>query len=189
MSRSIIFLVKLFLGNLYRHLAYFSWSHCPWVIVDCMLLDFKLRLSKSAPGVKWEQMKGERERLRDKERCLHSFRQFFYFISTSLIRQTIRISSMLIKIKIKNWSFSDELFSHKILRKRHDRPNRCVHIRQRTIMWNGGRGGGPVVSILAFNSQLRRSEFESCWRLQYFSLNFVIEKNEKKQKEAGVGPF
>ena len=28
LSKSIIFLVKLFLGNIYRHLAIFFWSHC-----------------------------------------------------------------------------------------------------------------------------------------------------------------
>ena len=35
---------------------------------------------------------------------------------------------------------------------------------------------------------LRRSEFESRWGLQFFCI-IVIEKNENKQTEAGVGPF
>ena len=35
---------------------------------------------------------------------------------------------------------------------------------------------------------LRRSEFESRWGLQFFC-KIVIEKNEYKQKEAGVVPF
>ena len=35
---------------------------------------------------------------------------------------------------------------------------------------------------------LRWSEFESRWGLQFFC-KIVIEKNENKQKEAGVGPF
>ena len=35
---------------------------------------------------------------------------------------------------------------------------------------------------------LRRSEFESHWRLQFFC-KIIIEKNENKQKDAGVGPF
>ena len=33
---------------------------------------------------------------------------------------------------------------------------------------------------------IRRSEFESRW---FISAKFVFEKNENKQKEAGVGPF
>ena len=36
---------------------------------------------------------------------------------------------------------------------------------------------------------LWRAEFESCWHLQFFSVNFVLEKNENKQKEAVVGQF
>ena len=36
---------------------------------------------------------------------------------------------------------------------------------------------------------LRRSELKPRWRQQFFSVSFVIEKNENKQKEAGVGPF
>ena len=31
MSKYIIFLVKSFLGNFYRHLVIFFWSHCCWV--------------------------------------------------------------------------------------------------------------------------------------------------------------
>ena len=36
---------------------------------------------------------------------------------------------------------------------------------------------------------LRWSEFESRWRLQLFSVEFVFEKNENKQKEVGDVPF
>ena len=35
---------------------------------------------------------------------------------------------------------------------------------------------------------LQQSEFESRWGLQFFCI-IVVEKNENKQKEAGVGPF
>ena len=35
---------------------------------------------------------------------------------------------------------------------------------------------------------LRQSEFKSRWGLQFFC-KIVLEKNENKQKEAGVGPF
>ena len=35
---------------------------------------------------------------------------------------------------------------------------------------------------------LRQSEFESRWGLQFFC-KIVTEKNENKQKEAGLGPF
>ena len=34
MSKSIIFLLKSFLGNFYRHLAIFFWSHCPLSTLD-----------------------------------------------------------------------------------------------------------------------------------------------------------
>ena len=40
-----------------------------------------------------------------------------------------------------------------------------------------GRGVGQVVIALAFYSD----EFESRWRLQFFSVKFVFEKNENKQ--------
>ena len=36
---------------------------------------------------------------------------------------------------------------------------------------------------------LRQSEFESRWLLQFYSVKFVFEEIENKQKEAGVGPF
>ena len=52
--------------------------------------------------------------------------------------------------------------------------------------YNLGRGGGQVVSVLAFHSDdpsLIPAEAYS------FSVKFVFEKNENKQKEAGVGPF
>ena len=66
-----------------------------------------------------------------------------------------------------------------------------------------GRGGGQVISKLTFNSdnlssnlesssslqlQFRQSEFEFSSSLQCFC-KIVVEKNENKQKEAGVGPF
>ena len=47
-------------------------------------------------------------------------------------------------------------------------------------------GCGQVVSVLAFNSDdpsLKTTEVYS------FSVKFVLEKNENKQKEAGVSPF
>ena len=49
-----------------------------------------------------------------------------------------------------------------------------------------GRGGGLVVSVLAF--YYRRSEFDSRRSLQFFC-KIVAVKNKNKQKEAGVGPF
>ena len=66
-----------------------------------------------------------------------------------------------------------------------------------------GRGGGQVISKLTFNSdnlssnlesssslqlQFRQSEFEFSSSLQCFC-KIVVEKNENKQKEAGVRPF
>ena len=49
-----------------------------------------------------------------------------------------------------------------------------------------GRGGRQVVSMLAFYSiDLRLNPTEA----YSFSVKFVFEKNENKQKEAGVGPF
>ena len=45
-----------------------------------------------------------------------------------------------------------------------------------------GRGGGQVVSVLAFYSDDPSSNpAEAC--------EIVFEKNRNKQKEAGVGPF
>ena len=49
-----------------------------------------------------------------------------------------------------------------------------------------GRGGGQVVSVLAFFSDgpgLNPAE------AYIFSVKFVFEMNENKQKEAGVGLF
>ena len=37
MSKSLIFLVKSFLGNFYRNLAIFFWSHCLWRENYCLL--------------------------------------------------------------------------------------------------------------------------------------------------------
>ena len=49
-----------------------------------------------------------------------------------------------------------------------------------------GRGGGLVVSVLAFYSNdpsLIPAEVYN------FFCKIVVEKNENKQKEAGIGPF
>ena len=46
----------------------------------------------------------------------------------------------------------------------------------------GGRGGGQVASLLAFYSD------DHSWSI-HFSVKFVFEMNENKQKEAGDGPF
>ena len=53
----------------------------------------------------------------------------------------------------------------------------CIMIWQKE-----GRGGGQVVSVLAFYSDDPSSNpAEAC--------EIVFEKNRNKQKEAGVGPF
>ena len=49
-----------------------------------------------------------------------------------------------------------------------------------------GRGGGQVVSVLAFYSNDPSSNAAEAYIL---SLKFVYEKNENEQKEDGVGPF
>ena len=49
-----------------------------------------------------------------------------------------------------------------------------------------GRGGGQVVSVLAFYSVDPSSNPTVAYS---FSVKFVVEKNENKQKEASVGPF
>ena len=49
-----------------------------------------------------------------------------------------------------------------------------------------GRGGGQVVSVLAFYSDNPSSNPADAYS---FSVQIVFEKNENKQKEAGVGPF
>ena len=49
-----------------------------------------------------------------------------------------------------------------------------------------GRGGGQVVSMLTFNSDNMCSNPTDVYS---FSAEFVLEKNENKQKEAGVSPF
>ena len=43
-SKSFIFLVKSYLGNFYRHLAIFIWSHCPWLTTanQNVLLQFRV---------------------------------------------------------------------------------------------------------------------------------------------------
>ena len=50
-----------------------------------------------------------------------------------------------------------------------------------------GRGGGEVVSVLAFYSDDLRSNPTDPY--SFFSVKFVFEKNENKQKEACVGPL
>ena len=45
-----------------------------------------------------------------------------------------------------------------------------------------GRGGGLVVSVLAFYSDDPAEVYN-------FFCKIVVEKNKNKQKEAGVGPF
>ena len=52
------------------------------------------------------------------------------------------------------------------------------------IYW--GRGGGQVVSVLTFYSDDLSSNPADAYS---FSVKFVFETNENKQKEAGVGPF
>ena len=49
-----------------------------------------------------------------------------------------------------------------------------------------GRGGGQVVSKLAFYSNNLSSNPTDAYS---FSVKFVFEKNENKQKEAVVGPL
>ena len=49
-----------------------------------------------------------------------------------------------------------------------------------------GRGGGQVVSVLSFYSDDPSSNPAEAY---IFTAKFVFEKNENKQKEAGVGPF
>ena len=49
-----------------------------------------------------------------------------------------------------------------------------------------GRGGGLVVSVLAFYSDDPSSIPAEVYN---FFCKIVVEKNENKQKEAGVGPF
>ena len=47
------------------------------------------------------------------------------------------------------------------------------------------QGGGQVVSVLAFYSDDPISNPAEAYS---FSVKFVLQKNENKQKEAGVGP-
>ena len=49
-----------------------------------------------------------------------------------------------------------------------------------------GRGGGQVVSVLAFYSNDPSSNPADAYS---FSVEFVFEKNENKQKRGRVGPF
>ena len=49
-----------------------------------------------------------------------------------------------------------------------------------------GRGGGQVVSMLAFYSDDPSLNLAVVYS---FSVKIVFEKNKNKQKEAGVGPF
>ena len=64
---------------------------------------------------------------------------------------------------------------------------RLQHVFYKRIQYIQGRGGGQVVSVLTFYSDdpsLNPAEAYS-----FFLLKCVLEKNENKQKEAGVGPF
>ena len=45
MSKFIIFLVKSFLGNFYRHLAIFFWSQCPFISFYALPIPFRKRRS------------------------------------------------------------------------------------------------------------------------------------------------
>ena len=49
-----------------------------------------------------------------------------------------------------------------------------------------GRGGGQFVSVLAFNSNEQSSNPAEAYS---FFAKFLFEKNENKQKDAGIGPF
>ena len=49
-----------------------------------------------------------------------------------------------------------------------------------------GRGGGQVVSVIAFTPTIR---VRILLTPTVFSVKFVFKMNENKQKEAGVGPF
>ena len=49
-----------------------------------------------------------------------------------------------------------------------------------------GRGGGQVVSVFAFYSDDPSSNPADVYS---FSVKFVFEKNENKQKEAGLAHF
>ena len=49
-----------------------------------------------------------------------------------------------------------------------------------------GRGGGQVVSVLAFYSDDPSSNPAEVYN---FSVKIIIEKNENKQKRGRVGPF
>ena len=49
-----------------------------------------------------------------------------------------------------------------------------------------GRGGGQVVRVLAFHSDDPSSNPAEAYS---FFFKIVFEKNENKQKEAGVGPI
>ena len=46
-----------------------------------------------------------------------------------------------------------------------------------------------VVKWSAYLPSIRQSEFETRWRPHFLSVKIVFEKNENKQKEAGVGPL
>ena len=51
---------------------------------------------------------------------------------------------------------------------------------------NKGRSGVQAVSVLAFYSDNPSSNLDVAY---IFSVTFVFEKNENKQKKPGVGPF
>ena len=54
------------------------------------------------------------------------------------------------------------------------------------IIWTRGCGGGLVVSVLAFYSDDPSSIPAEVYN---FFCKIVVENNENKQKEAGVGPI
>ena len=54
------------------------------------------------------------------------------------------------------------------------------------LLFCWGRGGGQVVSMLSFYSDVQCSNPADIYS---FSVKFVFEKNKNKQKEAGVGSF
>ena len=72
LSKSLIFPVKSFLGNFYRHLATFYWSHC--LLLASLPLDYPLLAEIRATIRKWGGKKGreflysiDRERERERE--------------------------------------------------------------------------------------------------------------------------
>ena len=67
-----------------------------------------------------------------------------------------------------------------------------LRVVERPVVWHAkkkiilGRGGGRVVSVLAFYSDNTSSNPTDTYS---FSVKIIFEKNECKQKESGVGQF